>query len=70
MKHARKSYFDYERDGFGEVEQNLEDTVARIIEYMENDCQLKEKYKQRAEMFFAFHDKDNCQRVYEEICAL
>ena len=33
-----KGYFDYERDGFGEVEYDLESTVDRIIEYMENGC--------------------------------
>lgn len=67
---GNKSYFDYENDGFGEVEHNLEDTVERIVEYMETGCRMKEKYRQRAENFFAFHDKNNCQRVYEEICVL
>lgn len=62
-----KGYFDYERDGFGEVEYDLDSTVDRIIEYMENDCQLKEKYRKRIDDFFAFHDKNNCQRVYEKI---
>lgn len=62
-----KGYYDYERDGFGEVEYDLEHTVDRIIEYMENGCQMKEKYKKRGENFFAYHDKNNCQRVYERI---
>ena len=62
-----KGYFDYERDGFGEVEYDLDSTVDRIIEYMANDCQLKEKYRKRIDNFFAFHDKNNCQRVYEKI---
>lgn len=62
-----KGYFDYERDGFGEVEYDLDSTVDRIIEYMANDCQLKEKYRKRIDDFFAFHDKNNCQRVYEKI---
>lgn len=65
-----KGYFDYERDGFGEVEYTLEDTVDRIIEYMENGCQLKEKYRQRIDNFFAFNDKNNCQRVYEKIIGI
>lgn len=65
-----KGYFDYERDGFGEVEYTLEATVDRIIEYMENDCRLKDKYRQRVDDFFAFHDKNNCQRVYEKIMEL
>lgn len=65
-----KGYFDYERDGFGEVEYDLESTVDRIIEYMENGCQLKDKYRERIDKFFAFNDQNNCQRVYEEIIKL
>lgn len=65
-----KGYFDYERDGFGEVEYDLESTVDRIIEYMENGCQLKDKYRERIDKFFAFNDKNNCQRVYEKIMEL
>ncbi|MCI8351927.1 MAG: glycosyltransferase [Oscillospiraceae bacterium] len=62
-----QGYFDYERDGFGEVEYDLESTVDRIIEYMENGCQLKDKYRERIDKFFAFNDQNNCQRVYEKI---
>ena len=65
-----KGYFDYERDGFGEVEYDLESTVDRIIEYMENGCQLKDKYRERIDKFFAFNDQNNCQRVYEKIMEL
>ena len=60
-------YFEYERDGFGEVEYDLDSTVDRIIEYMENGCELKPKYRERIDNFFAFNDKNNCQRVYEKI---
>lgn len=70
LEHYKPGYFDYERDGFGEVEYTLEGTVDRIIEYMENGCQLKDKYRQRIDGFFAFNDKNNCQRVYEKIVAL
>ena len=65
-----KGYFDYERDGFGEVEYDLESTVDRIIEYMENGCELKDEYRQRIDNFFAFNDKNNCKRVYEKIMEL
>lgn len=65
-----KGYFDYDRDGFGEVEHDLEGTVNRIIEYMENDCKLKPQYRERIDNFFAFNDKNNCQRVYEKIMNL
>lgn len=62
-----KGYFDYLKDGFGEVETTINSTVSRIIEYMQNDCQLKEKYKRRIDNFFTFHDKDNCYRVLEKL---
>ena len=65
-----KGYFDYERDGFGEVETTLEGTVARIIEYMQNGCILREKYQKRIESTFAYNDKSNCERVYNAIKGL
>lgn len=52
-KHTyRRGYFNYERDGFGEVEYTAEALVNRIIEYMENGCQLKELYRERIEKPF------------------
>lgn len=68
--HYEKGYFDYERDGFGEVENNLDDTIDRIIAYMENGCQLKDKYRQRIDGFFAFNDQNNCKRVFDRIVEL
>lgn len=62
-----EGYFDYERDGFGEVEDTLEGTVERIIEYMASDCQIKEKYLKRMEDTFAFNDRNCCRRVYKKI---
>ncbi len=63
----QKGYFDDERDGFGEVEYTLEGTVARIVEYMEAGCKMKEKYQKRAEQYFAYRDQKNCQRVFDKI---
>ncbi len=65
-----KGYFEYERDGFGEITYDLDSTVNLIIEYMENDCQLKQKYRDRIDNFFAYNDKNNCQRVYDKIIEL
>ena len=70
MSFFEKGYFDYERDGFGEVEYDAEPLVDRIIEYMQNDCQLNEKYRRRIDATFPFADQNNCQRVYETILAL
>ena len=56
--------------GFGEVECDLESTIDRIIEYVENGCKLKPLYRERIDKFFAFHDRDNCRRVVEKILSL
>ena len=63
----QKGYFDYERDGFGEVEYTYEATVSRIIEYIETDCRMKPVFRERADCFFAYRDRNNCQRVYNKI---
>ena len=62
-----RGYFEHERDGFGEVETDLAATVDRLIEYMQNGCRLKDKYRARIDSFFAFDDSDNCRRVYEKL---
>ena len=62
-----KRFWLYEENGFGEVTYTLEDTVNCIIDYIEQDCQLKDKYRKRIDDFFTFSDKNNCQRVYEAI---
>ena len=64
---AERGYFNYERDGFGEVEYDLEGAVNRIIEYMENGCKLKDEYRARIDAFFAYDDKNNCERLYNKL---
>ncbi len=61
------SYFDYETMGFGEVVKNEDELVDLIIEYIENDCKIKEKYSNRIKNTFKFNDKNNCKRVYDRI---
>ena len=62
-----KGYFDYERDGFGEVTYNLDDTVNEIIKAVEGGCALDEKYRARINSFFAYRDKKNSERTLEKI---
>lgn len=65
-----KGYFDYERDGFGEVTYDLDSTIQCLKSYIRNDCVLKDKYRERIDRFFAFNDRKNCERVYNEIKSL
>lgn len=65
-----EGYFNYERDAFGPVLYNYEDTINEIIKFIENDCNLEKKYQERINNFYAYHDKNNCKRVLEEILKL
>lgn len=62
-----EGYFKYERDGFGPVTHAYEETLDTIIKYIENDCVIEKKYDQRILKFYKYHDKKNCERVYNEI---
>ena len=69
--HVRKpGYFDYERDGFGEVTATVKATVAALIDRLENDCRVEPEYSRRSREFFAYHDRNNCRRVCERIFAM
>ena len=65
-----KGYFEYERDGLGEVEYTIDGLMKTILQYIEKDCELNPVYRKRIDNFFAFDDKNNCQRVYEQIINL
>ncbi len=65
-----KGYFDYERDGFGEVVYDLDHAIDLIIEYVKGGCVLKDKYRERIDAFFAFNDQNNCQRVLDKILSM
>ena len=65
-----QGYFDYERDGFGDVVRTVDDLCAKAAALMRQGCRVDERYTSRADTFFAFRDQKNCQRVYDAICRL
>lgn len=60
-------YFKYETMGFGEVCRDEETLINLIVEYIENNCKIKDKYSKRVDEFFLYNDKNNCMRVYDAI---
>jgi len=62
-----KSYFDFEKNGFGEVITSEENLIEKIIFYINENFAVEEKYKERVKKFFALKDKKNCERIFEEI---
>lgn len=61
------TYFDFEKDGFGKVTGDEKELVDTIKSYIDSDFKLKQKYQERINKFFVLHDRNNCERIYEEI---
>lgn len=68
--HYAQGYFDYRRDGFGEVVTEGAELLELIEQYLSGDCRLKPMYKKRIDGFFPLHDDKNCERIYTEILKL
>ena len=56
----------YETMGFGPICRNHQEIVDTLCRYMQNNCQMEDLYKKRADDFFAYDDFNNCQRIYDE----
>lgn len=57
----------YERDAFGPIITTHDKLVEQLCEYMNDNCETKQEYIDRANKFFAFDDYNNCERIYKEI---
>lgn len=68
--HYAQGYFDYRRDGFGEVVTEEADMLVLLAQYLENSCRMKAEYQSRIQRFFPLHDENNCERIYQEIKSL
>lgn len=65
--HYGESYFDYGTMAFGEELKTSEDVFEKLDYYINNGCEMEEKYKNRVDNFFTYTDQNNCKRVYEWI---
>lgn len=63
----KDNYFSYEEEGFGPVCGEQNELIEAIGELLVNDCEMAPIYRERADSFFAFSDKNNCERVFNEI---
>ncbi len=62
-----EGYFSYEENGFGPVCTDLRSTVKAIISEINSGCENSEKYLERIEKFYPYHDAHCCRRIYESI---
>lgn len=66
-KQLQQGYYSYEKNGFGEILNDENLLVEKIIEYYNNDFKMSKKYLKRVDAFFELNDQNNCERVYKNI---
>ncbi len=65
--HYKEGGFFYDSMGFGEICTEHQQMVDCLCEYMENNCEMKPFYKDRADDFFAYSDLESCKRIYDDM---
>ena len=45
QQHYEEGYFDYDRDGFGEILYDENDVIDELDRILENGCVLDDKYR-------------------------
>ena len=62
-----EGYFNYKRDGFGPIYNNISSIVQSIIKSIKSNNTITKKYLKRIDNFFSFHDENNSERLLKEI---
>lgn len=65
-----EGYYDYDRDGFGPVSFDEEMVLNELEKILHHDGNPDPIYLQRMKNTFTFRDGNNCERIYQAICAL
>lgn len=66
-RHYKSWYFEFKKDGFGPVCQDMSKLLDEIEILCKNDMENDNLYITRAEKFFAFNDQNNCKRIIDHI---
>ena len=66
-KHYQQGYFEYERDGFGKIEYQIDNIIEDIKYIDKNQYKNQKKYEDRINECFKYRDNDNCKRTFEAI---
>ena len=57
--------FSYEKNGFGDIVENIDDLIEKIEYYIKNDFKIENKYLKRINNTFMYFDKNNCKRIID-----
>ena len=68
--HYKKGYFDFKRDGFGNIAETEDEVIDSLRRILENNLEPDKVYLDKMNSFFKFNDTNNCERNFEAICEL
>ncbi|WP_017153515.1 CDP-glycerol glycerophosphotransferase family protein [Bacillus bingmayongensis] len=66
LKH-RGSYVDLRKDLVGDIALTRDEVIKYVSDYAKNDFKYKPKYNINSKKYYAYHDKHNFERIYNEI---
>ena len=69
-QHYKQGYFDYSKNGFGEVATDIEELLEALKKNLDLNFSLETNYLERIDHFFELHDTHNCERIFEAVEAL
>lgn len=59
-------HVNFDRDLAADVHEQQQDLLEGLESYLNNNCEMKEKHKQRVNNLITYRDHHNCQRIFEE----
>lgn len=67
-KHSyQENYFSYDSQGFGPICRERSELVAAIGDLLRKGCEMDRQFRERADAFFAYDDRENCRRVFDVV---
>ena len=66
-QHYEEGSFFYDTMAFGEICHDNDELIDTLTEYMSTGCVMKPEYVKRADDFFYYDDRNNCERIYREM---
>ena len=64
--HYSKGYFDY-HEGLGPWTAHKDALLHEIEKCVVSKFEMENKYRERVNKFFTYHDQNNCERIYQEV---
>ncbi len=62
-----KPHIDIDRELPADIHDTPEKVIASLAEYLDNNFNLSAKHKRRTELFFAYRDNRNCERIFQAV---